>query len=424
MNYLIKKLGNGLKLLVISDKSIDDINISLTIKAGSFNEEKSNNGVAHLIEHLILPSTETDHGSNLKEITELKAELDLSIDKEYAYFNGVFGNKSLEKTLIYLKDMVFKPKFRDETIEREKNIVYQEIERSEDDVIYQIEELADSNIFKEKHGFKLPLLGSRESIEKITTGQVKKYHQKHYIPSNTTLAIASSYTRTKAFNIVKEIFSSLKKQELAKTKSQETTKQSITTKDYNRNNRVYLKLDFNSFDINTPLKNKIILGLLSEYLTEFQNSPLIQKLRVENNLIYDIYTQTQYYDQVGIFSIITDVNKKDTVKVIKTILKELDKLKIETNINKDLLTQARQYLNRENLKAENDLETKTNWLQEEVMAYGKLKNSPKKVINIREKITRNDISKTAKQIFNTKYLHISALGPTSRKEIEKALEKT
>jgi len=423
MKYIAKKLNNGTKLLIVSDKKIKEINISLTIKAGSLNETTNNNGVAHLIEHLILPTTETNHGANLKTLENLNAELDLSIDKQHIYLNAIFANRNLSKTLAYIKDTVFDLKFSEKDLKREKKIVSQEIDRAKNDLIYQIEQLADKNIFKYNHGLKLPLLGGEKIIKNINKKQILHYYNQQYIPANTTLAIATNKSKTEILKTTEKIFSSMPKLEPIKTKSQQTKKQSIKIKSFNRNNRTYIKIDFNSFSINATLEEKICQQLIAEYLTESQSSPLIQTLRAKRNLIYDIYTDIQYYDQTGIFSIVTDTDKESYIKVIEIIIEELDNLK-RGKIYLPVLNQTKQYLNRKNLEATQDLETRVNWLKEETLIYGKLKNSPQKVINTRDKISNKYISDIAKRIFNPINLHISVLGPADKEKIMKILNNT
>jgi len=273
LKYNIKKFPSGLTVFIVNTKKLSSLDITLYIKAGSVYENKKNNGISHLLEHLLFLKTKQ---SNLHPIA-----LDIYpyTKKDFTYFEITTHKELPEEALLALSSVILLPGFSEANFEKVKKIVEEEIIDSYNDSYYIFNQEIDQFLYK-KNNLAFSIAGNKKSINDITVESLKEWYKKYYTPDNMILTLVGDINVSKIIKQVNSIFQF--------HKSQSKTKKIINKVIYPKINNQLIKLKKASFQnshlafvfpisgVNSP--NYIHYILLAEIL----NRKIRQKL--ENSL--------------------------------------------------------------------------------------------------------------------------------------------
>jgi len=207
-DWQITTLENGLKVMILENHQVPQVNLSTTIKAGAKNETDYFDGATHLLEHLILfRGTEKMNGE------ELAAEM----KKHGAYFNGYTSsdwtdfvislpNENLDFALQIHADMLFRSNFPKEAMDKERQAVLEEINITEDNPVDKAYRSSLSKLFGKQHPYSKNVLGSKENVANVPRDSVYAYYKRYYAPNNMTMAIVGDLDAAATFELVKKYF--------------------------------------------------------------------------------------------------------------------------------------------------------------------------------------------------------------------------
>lgn len=203
----VTTLPSGLKVIVREGHETNLVAVDIWVKAGSVNETSSNNGVSHLTEHMIFKATRKyGPGEFDRQIEGLGAELNGGTSKDWVHFYTTVASEYLPTALDVLSDALTNPQFRAEDVEKERQIILDEIARSDSDPTSLAYRLFCETAFS-SHPYRLPASGSRESISKLTCEDLVAYYKERYSPRNTCVVIAGDVSKADVIPLVEHAFS-------------------------------------------------------------------------------------------------------------------------------------------------------------------------------------------------------------------------
>ena len=201
------KFDNGLKVIVREGHSVNLVAVDIWVKAGSINEDSSNNGVSHLVEHMVFKATKKfGNGDIDREMEGIGAEVNGGTSKDYVHFFTTVASEYLQTALDVLADAVMNAQFRPEDIEKERLVVLDEIARSESDPV-KVAVNAFARTSYTRHPYGMPETGTRESVLKLKRDNLASYYAKYFTPTNTCVSIAGDVTKQDAVTAVVKSFS-------------------------------------------------------------------------------------------------------------------------------------------------------------------------------------------------------------------------
>ncbi|HAP67536.1 MAG TPA: hypothetical protein DCQ99_07100, partial [Nitrospinae bacterium] len=174
------KLSNGFEVILIENHQSPVISCVVTVKTGASNEDFSNSGVSHMLEHLLFNGT----GKRTQE--ELYRETDFygiynnaHTDMDYTNYIVLVEKSHIEKALDIQSDMLFNSIFPENKFEKEKGIILNEIARDVSEPSSFEDELFNLRFFNGTP-YNLPVIGLPETIKNISREQVKEYYERYY----------------------------------------------------------------------------------------------------------------------------------------------------------------------------------------------------------------------------------------------------
>lgn len=332
---MIKKiLKNGLKVFY-EKKNINSVAIEINVKTGSINETKETAGISHLIEHLVFKNTRNRSQKQITSaIEDLGGELNAFTDNERTAFHSKILNRHFDVALDILSDLVLNPLFLEKDIKQEKGVVIREIDTVKDMPLRYQTDLLPTHLFR-KHPLGNMIIGTKESIKKMSRKQILDYYSTYYSPNNMCISIVGNVKNP--FRQVEKLFMNSKPSHIPSSKA--VKEPEVTTPITYVEKR---KMEGSYFSIGFKISSRgsfdsFVLDVINAILGEGMSSRLWQEIREKRSLVYAIHSANKFISDTGYFIIYSGIKKENIPRARKIILEEIKKLK---NISEEDIRKA------------------------------------------------------------------------------------
>jgi len=205
-------LENGLEVLVVQNHLVPIVTIDLAVKNGSFTEPPEYNGLSHLYEHMFFTSNEKQRTEDefLEKVDELGIIYNGETHEENVQYYFTLPKENFEKGLDFMATAIMSPLFKEEELQKQRDIVLGEFDRNEALPLFNFGRKISDALWGDLTSRKEPL-GERSMISRATQEQMRTIQRKYYIPNNSLLVIAGDITLDEAKRLVPKYFSAWKK---------------------------------------------------------------------------------------------------------------------------------------------------------------------------------------------------------------------
>jgi predicted Zn-dependent peptidase len=339
--YNIFTLKNGLRVVCEKISYVKSISVGLWIENGSRNENSINNGISHFIEHMMFKGTKRRTSLELVEsIEEVGGQINAFTGKESTCFYIKALDSYLELSLDVLSDMLFNSSFHPDDIEKEKGVISEEINMSEDSPEDVLSDLHSSAIWGDDT-ISLPILGTSGSISAFSREDIVDYVSSHYIPENSVISIAGNIDESTVKTLVEKYFGDWTGARKKITCYSTPILQSNHL--HKKKNIEQLHLSLGMPGIQTGHDDLYTLLLMSNILGGGASSLLFQRIREQKGLCYSIYSYISAFKNAGVLTIYTSMNPRYADAVVGLINDEIEKF-IECGISPEKLKKAKEQL--------------------------------------------------------------------------------
>lgn len=209
-NLIDYKLDNGMKVLLIPSKSAPVVACNVWVGVGSADETPEEAGLAHVHEHMLFKGTERRGvGEIAREVEAAGGHINAFTSFDQTCYYVVMSSRYLETGLDILSDAIRHSSFDAEELGRELEVIQEEIKRGNDSP----SRVASLKLFSESytaHPYRLPVIGTKESVDSFKRQNVLDFFHKHYVPSNMTVVLAGDFEESEARGLVDRFFADFK----------------------------------------------------------------------------------------------------------------------------------------------------------------------------------------------------------------------
>lgn len=332
----IFQLKNGLQVLLLESHKSPVVSVQMWVKTGSADEEKSQEGISHFIEHLVFKGTRKYQVGQIAAAVEgaggeLNAYTSFDQTVFYVTISKQFGDTALD----VISEMMGFPTFDPQEVDNEREVVIEEIKRGQDSPGRRASQLLFSNVFRASP-YGIPVIGYEKIIRKVSVKKIIEYYQSRYVPSNMFLVIAGDFESKEMRKKVQAYFSDFKPFKLKKVKrKKEPVQKSIRIK--------YEKTEFKQtvayINWRIPdIKHKDIpaLEVMCSILGQGDSSRLIKKLRIEKPLTNSVGAFAYAMRDDGLLAISINVEKENLQESLREITPEIMRMIEEPVSNEEL----------------------------------------------------------------------------------------
>lgn len=419
---------NGHKI-VLAHKEGELVNISTWVKTGSINENDTNNGISHFLEHLMFKGTHKHKAGYFDRTLEAKgAIVNAATWKDYTFYYVTLPKgencKDLNLAIELHADMMLDPILPEEEIgapfelnnpkvtdKRERHVVIEEIRMRKDQNWTKVYNACNFNMYK-KHPYKRDVIGTPEIISQVTQQEIMNYYRTFYSPENMTTIIVGDFDKKQILEKVEKEFD-FKDRKNAPKKFNEIdtpTEKTIIVKNSGKVNTSYLMIGWLGPKAN-QLKENIELDMISIILGESTSSRMYQNLiEKQSEPIFNMANAEHYQFKDGNnFFVQANFKPEKQELAIELVKREIENLLVNKITDEELLKAKKKIKSRFAYTAETVSE-----IGETIGYYMTVCEDLKLVEHYLadlESITVNDLENTIKKYLNLNNAVISILEP-------------
>ena len=321
----IRTLSTGGRLAVERMPNMASFTIGFFLPTGAVNETDKTSGLSHFMEHMLFKGSKKRSAKGIvKAIERVGGLINASTSREVTYFFIRISAIRLELALDVLSDLVFNPVMDSVSIEREKGVIIEEINMSEDD---PGQALYDRFLIS-VHGntpFGRPILGNPLSIMSFHKKNFLDYHKLHYRTSNLVCSIAGGIDPDKVQRLLEKHLSEFKPGKPEKVPAVKPPKFNRVINIYSKDvEQAALTIGFPSASIKSP--DRYAFSLLDAVTAGGMMSRLFQEIREKRGLVYGIDSTHQPYSKGGMFTVEAGMREENLLKVLTLTLREMKRL--------------------------------------------------------------------------------------------------
>lgn len=383
--------------------------VLVLVEAGSKYETKKVNGISHFLEHMCFKGTiKRPKAIDIsKELDALGSQYNAFTAQEYTGYYAKSDARHFSKIFDVVSDIYLNSTFPETEMQKEKGVIIEEINMYEDMPPRHVQDLLMKLLYGDQPaGWNIA--GEKKNILNMKREDFVNYKKTHYLPEATVLIVAGAVTEREVMREVNKIFSKVSRgKKTGKLKVKEIQKQPQVLLNFKKTDQTHFVLGVRS--LNLFDKKNAIISVLGGVLGGGMSSRLFQKLREGMGVGYYVRAYNDAYTDHGFFQISAGVDNKRIEEVIKAVLEECNKLKLEL-VSKEELEKVKECLignMKLSLESSDDI---ANFYGGQELLKRELKNAEEKAKEIR-KVTASQIQDLAKEVFQNKKLNLALIGP-------------
>ena len=417
--YQKTSLDNGLRLITSVMPHTRSVCVSIFIGTGSRYESGDEAGMSHFIEHVLFKGTEKRPTARAisEAIESVGGILNGGTDKELTVYWAKVPQHHFALALDVLSDLLLRPRFDPEAIERERQVIIEEINMSRDMPSQRANMLIDELIWPD-HPLGRDIAGDRESVMGITRDGMLDYLKRQYQPDNTVVSIAGNVQHPEMTGTVSQMLGSWTSgQPKSGYLAYEPGQARRLKIEKRKTEQAHLCLALPGLPLLHP--QRFTLDLLNAILGEGMSSRLFTEIRERLGLAYSINSYVEHYLDSGAVTVYAGVEPKKLATAIRAILEQLAGLK--TPVAEAELTKAKEFAKGRLLLRLEDSRSVAGWLGGQEILTKRILN-PDQLISIIEAITAEELAELAQKLITDTGLRLAVVGPVAKEEpLEKLL---
>jgi zinc protease len=421
-NIFLKKLPNGLDVLVVEDNSVPLATIVITCKNGSYTETPEFNGLSHLYEHMFFKANK-DYATQdafMSRVTELGMEFNGNTTEENVKYFFTLPKKNLKDGLKFMNSAIRYPKFEANEMAKENIVVDGEFQQNESNPFFALNDAMDHHLWGNLYSRK-NVIGNHEVIRSATPAMMDSIKNKYYYPNNSLLTIAGDVKHEDVFKQVENIYGSwpassfdpFKKWPVPEFKPLVKTDYFIVESNITR--VPFIEINWLGPDTRTDLSSTYAADVFSYILT--QNGSKLNKALVQSGLALQTNIGYLTLKHVGPISLIVVPNPDKVKECVAEIKRQIAMFDFDDYITDEQVETAKRKLEikqqEEQEVASDFVEVLSFWWASASIDYFTTYNDNLK------KVTKSDLKRYVdKYIKNKPYCAGLLLTPTMRAELK------
>lgn len=404
--YKTHTLSNGLTIIGEEIPYLKSITLGVWVNAGSRIENEELSGISHFIEHMLFKGTKNRTSKEIAStVDNLGGQINAFTSKECTCYYVKLLDEHINIGIDILSDMFLNPLFNEKDIDKERQVIIEELKMYEDSPEDLVYDLLMEGIYK-TDALGMNIIGSEESLYNIDIYTIKNYFEKYYVGSNSVISVSGNFKFEEIVELIESKFKYLPKGNvdisitepefhpcfIAKNKDTEQVNLAISLK--------AIPLECREDTYALSIVNNIFGGSIS--------SRLFQNIRENKGLVYSIYSAPSLYRKSGELGIYASMSNENLKKVYNLVLEEID------NLRKNHITDEEIKASKEQLKGSYilDLESTSSRMMSigKAMILTKKVKNPNDIIESINNIDKDRIDLIIDKVFNVENIGVCIVG--------------
>lgn len=400
MEYITHTLSNGLRMVHLPSES-PVAYCGFTVNAGARDENPEEHGLAHFVEHILFKGTEK-HRANyiLNRMEQVGGELNAYTTKEETFVYSIFMREHFLRAFDLLIDLVFHSIFPEAQIEKERDVILDEISSYEDSPSELIFDDFENLLFK-GHALGHNILGDEASLEQLGPESGRSFMRRFYTPNNMVFFSMGNVPFGRIVQWAERLMCDIPSQPHQLNRQRPERVPSSLLSLQRDTHQAHVMIGNRAYSMYDD--KRIALFLLNNILGgPGMNNRLNLSLREHNGLVYNVESNITAYTDTGLFSVYFGTDPKNRKRAMKLVHRELEKFRTAPLSERQLASAKKQALGQLGISADNREGLFLN-LGKSFLHYNRF-DSMEEVFRQIERITAEEIHTVARELFDPEQL--------------------
>ena len=409
--YQITRLKNGLTIATAEMPHMASVSLGIWVGVGGRYEPAEISGVSHFIEHLLFKGTKKRSAEKISQDVEgIGGYLNAFTAEENTCFYSKAQHDRFDELLDVLADMFLNSTFAPVEIERERNVIKEELAMYRDQPQQYVQELLNETLWPGQP-LGRSLTGTEQTLDATNRQKMVEYFRQNYVASATVVTVAGKLQHKQ---VVEAVSKFAKRLRIGKRSSfaPASTKQTEPRVRLFTKNAEQTQIALGIRTCSRHDERRYALRLLNTILGENMSSRLFQTVREKHGLAYSIYSTPSFFDDTGDLVISAGLDTENLEKTLKLISREIKQL-AEKIISPGELHRTRDYvIGQLDMHLENT-ESQMMWIGENLISYGKI-NRPDEVKRHLREVRASQIRAVARDFFRPERMNLALVSPMKK----------
>jgi len=394
-DYFSHILPNGLRIVHLPSASPVSY-CGFAVNAGTRDEEMDEFGLAHFVEHMIFKGTEKRKSWHiLNRMENVGGELNAYTTKEETFVYSIFMEEHFRRAFELLSDLVFHSQFPEQEIEKEVDVILDEINSYEDSPSELIFDEFENLLF-DGHALGHNILGDEQSLLGFGSESGKSFMRRFYAPENMVFFSMGRIPFKKIVQMAESTLSDIAFPMAARNRTAPGELLPVSRQIHKDTHQAHVLIGGRAYSMHD--EKRLPLFLLNNLLGgPGMNNRLNVSLREKNGLVYNVESNVTSYTDTGLASIYFGTDPKNKEKAIRLVYKELAKLREVKLTATQLAAAKKQVIGQLGVSGDNR-EGLFLGLGKSFLHYNRYDTLPEVFAKV-EKLTAGEIREVANEIF-------------------------
>lgn len=408
-------LENGIRLVSERIPTLKSVTIGIWVNTGSRDESPTQAGYAHFIEHMFFKGTTTRSATEIsREIDALGGEMNAFTTRETTTYYVKVLDQHLPKALDLLGDLFLRSRLGKKEIEKEKQVVLEEIRMVQDDPEDLVQEL-HTKLAMGRHPLSRPILGRESTIVRIRRQDLIEYIDTHYRPEEIVLAVAGNFNQQQLEKTMARTFGKYCPSSGVLPRKRwppEICGGAIVK--HKSLEQVHLCLGLKG--VAAGHKDRYAVYALNSVLGGGVSSRLFQEIREKRGLSYSIYSFLSGYSDGGTITVYAGTQAREVERVLELVSREIRRLSRD-GIDRHELKRTKEQMKGGLMLSLESSHSRMNKLAKDELISRAHTTLEDMIFEI-SAVTPQQISQVTQDLFASERIALTGLGPLSSQQVK------
>lgn len=320
----LRRLSNGIRVVLETVPNVRSVALGIYVETGSAYENEQNNGISHMIEHMMFKGTKRRTAREIAMETALLGDdMNAYTTKELTCYYARVLDEHLPIIADILGDMFTNSLFEEENLLKEKGVIIDEIDMYEDSPEDLVQEQLQKLVWKE-HPLGYIISGTEENVKRIGHAELLAFWKETYVAERITISIAGHIEAEPVCELLEQCFGGIpsgRRLQIPEAPVYIPSKKAFQKEI----EQVHLCLGFPG--VSHMDERSYVLSIANNIIGGSSSSRLFQQIREEEGLCYSLYSYGSSYHRTGTFQIYCGMSEENLERVYEGIQVALQALK-------------------------------------------------------------------------------------------------
>jgi len=399
------EMSNGMTILVEEIRHVRSVALGIWVDVGSRYEGDLDRGVSHFIEHMMFKGTEKRTARDIAETLDaVGGQLNAFTTKEYTCYFARVLDEHFDLALDLLADMLFNSRLEGSDVDRERNVILEEIKMYEDTPDELVHDVFTAALWQ-GHPLGQPIIGSVDTVQNLSRDDLADFHRLHYRPGAMVAAVAGNIEHRTAMEKIQARFAGTGRAR-ERLMGTPVARNEIMCR-AKETEQVHLCVGVPGYALSAP--EIYTVQVINTILGGGISSRLFQEIREKRGLVYSVYSYHSSYHDTGVFAIYAGLGKENVEKALELIMQEIGEIQ-RGAVAEAELTRAKDQLKGNLYLSLENVNTRMSRLGKSQLYLGTVQ-APEELVERVGAVTREDIARVARELFRPEMFALASIGP-------------